>query len=222
MDKKRITAFALPALAGMAFLLILLLVMTVSSGYEAIIKERSGGYYRARSLFIAGTLFICTRDSMTFTSRSLAAASPADKRGLSIMSLNSVEFIEIIPGTEDEGPRLGSWHPALKDYIGDYTVNAAGNHGYLSLRASGSAIYGTIRFPDWGRGATEYLKNVRIVKGKLYFTRSVTTAQELKRLGASAYFLQQYSGDYYKSGNLIRGFYVVHGERKAWEANKKH
>lgn len=221
MDKKRITACAIPALIGMAFLLILLIVITISSRYDAIVKDRAGNFYRGRSLFIAGNLFICARDSMSFATRSLAAASPADDRSLSVVSLESVEFIEIIPGEEEESSQLGAWHPALKDYIGDYTVNAAGNHGYLSLRAGGSAVYGTIRFPDWGRGATEYLKNVRIVSGTLYFTRSVTTQQELKRLGASAYFVQQYSGEYLRSGNLIRGYYTVHGERKQWEAVKK-
>jgi hypothetical protein len=90
----------------------------------------------------------------------------------------------------------------------------------MSLRAGGGSLYGTIRFPDWGRGATEYLRNVRIVGGKIYFTRSATTAKEIRRLGTTSYFTQEYSGEYFRSGNFIRGYYTVQGARKSWEAFK--
>jgi hypothetical protein len=218
-DKKRIMGIVIPLGAGILLTAALLFFMAAFARYDAMVKDTSGNFYRARALFIAGNLFICSRDSSNYTTKQDALKAASAGRSLSVVSMNGIEFIEI-SGKEDTGPALGAWQPSLKDYIGDYTVNAAGNHGYLSLRAGGGYLYGTIRFPNWGRGGTEYLKNVGIANGKLYFTRSVTTQQELRRLGANAYFIQQYSGEYLRSGNLIRGFYVVNKERKQWEAYK--
>ena len=219
-DKKRIMMIALPFGAGLLLATVLLFLMAAFARYDALVKDTSGNFYRARSLFIAGNTFICSRDPSNYPTKQGALQGKETGRSLSFMSMKQIEFIEITGGKEEEGPALGAWQPSLKDYIGDYTVNAAGNHGYLSLRASGGYLYGTIRFPNWGRGATEYLKNVGIANGRLYFTRSVTTQQELRRVGANAYFTQQYSGEYLRSGNLIRGFYIVNKERRQWEAYK--
>jgi hypothetical protein len=219
-DKKRIMAIAIPLAAGILVAVSILFFMAVFARYDALVKETSGNFFRARALVIAGNAFICSRDSSSYPTKKEALQGEDRGRSLSFVSMTRVEFIEIIGGKEETGPALGAWQPSLKDYVGDYTVNAAGNHGYLSLRASGGYLYGTIRFPDWGRGATEYLKNVGIANGKLYFTRSVNTQQELRRIGANAYFTQQYSGEYLRSGNLIRGFYIVNKERRQWEAYK--
>lgn len=220
IDKKRIRALLIPLLIGMFSVIAVIVIVTVSSGYDAIVKDTDGGYYRAYGLFIAGNLFICSRDSLTFTSRNDAFQSKAENTDFSINSMKNIQYIEVLTSPDASGPALGAWHPSLKDYIGDYTVNAAGNHGYLSLRASGSYLYGTIRFPEWGRGATEYLKNVRLIEGKIYFTRSITTPQELQRIGGNSYFIQEYSGEYLQSGSLIRGYYTIYGTRKTWEATK--
>jgi hypothetical protein len=219
-DKKRIPAYLVPAAAGIIITLILFLVITASTSVEVLIKDREGRFFRARALFVAGSALVCRRDTTGFSSKKEALQNKDTGRSIALLSLKRIEFIEIISSPEDEGSALGAWQPSLKDFIGDYSMNAAGNRGYLSLRASGGYLYGTIRFPDWGRGATEYLKNVGIASGKLYFTRSATTRQELARLGATAYFTQYYSGEYLRSGNLIRGYYTVQGVRKPWEAVK--
>jgi hypothetical protein len=217
-DKKQIRSAAIPFAIGIVLALAVLFIMAASAGYDVLVKD-SSGFYRAHSLFIAGNVFICSRDTAGFATRKEALENAGPGAGLSFISMKQVELIELVAGREG-GPALGEWNATLKDYIGDYQMNAAGNRGFLSLRASGSYIYGTLRFPDWGRGATEYLKNVRIVRGKIYFTRSVTTPQELKRVGGNAYFVQQYSGEYLQSGQMIRGFYTVYGARKTWEAVK--
>lgn len=219
-DTKRIKSIGIPLAAGILVTLIIIFFMAFFAGYNALVKETNGSFYQARALVITGNAFICFRDSSSYPTKKEALQGKETGRSLSFISMSRVEFIEIMGGKDDAGPALGAWQPSLKDYIGDYTMNAAGNHGYLSLRASGGYLYGTIRFPGWGRGATEYLKNVGIANGRLYFTRSVTTQQELKRLGANAYFVQQYNGEYFRSGNLIRGFYIVNKERKQWEASK--
>jgi len=219
-DKKRIKAVAVPLAAGILISIALAFLMAAFARYDALVKDTSGRFYRARALIVAGNAFICSRDSSGYTTKREALQAKETGRSLSYRSMEEIEYIEFFGPKEDAGETLGAWQPSLKDYLGDYTVNAAGNHGYLSLRAGGGYIYGTIRFPNWGRGATEYLKNVGIANGRLYFTRSVTTPQELRRLGANAYFTQQYSGEYLRSGNLIRGFYMVNRERKPWEATK--
>jgi hypothetical protein len=219
-DKKRIIAIAVPLAAGIIITVTIAFLMAIFAPYDALVKETSGSFYRARALFIAGNVLISSRDTSAYPTKREALQSKETGRSLSLRSMKGVEYIEFFGTKEEPGEALGAWQPTLKDYVGDYTVNAAGNHGYLSLRAGGGYVYGTIRFPNWGRGATEYLKNVGIANGKLYFTRSVTTQQELRRLGANAFFTQQYSGEYLRSGNLIRGFYIVNRERKPWEATK--
>lgn len=219
-DKKHIKLIAASLAAGIIITLAVMLLLAAFARYDALVKDTAGNFYRARALFVAGNLFICSRDSSNYSTKRGALQGKETGRSLSLVSMKRIEYIEI-SATEEAGPALGAWQPSLKDYVGDYTVNAAGNHGYLSLRAGNGYLYGTIRFPDWGRGATEYLKNVGIYNGKLYFTRSVTTPQELRRIGGSAYFTQQYSGEYLRSGNLIRGYYTVNKERKQWEAYKK-
>jgi hypothetical protein len=219
-DKKRIMAIAISLAAGALAVVAIMFFFTAFGRYDALVKDTAGNFYRARALFIAGNTFICSRDTSNYPTKQGALQGKDTGRSLSLSSMKQVQFIEIIIGKDDEGPALGAWQPSLKDYVGDYTVNAAGNHGYLSLRASGGYLYGTIRFPNWGRGATEYLKNVGIANGKLFFTRSVTTQQELRRTGANAYFTQQFYGEYLHSGNIIRGTYVVYKERKQWEAYK--
>ncbi len=219
-DKKRIMAIVFPLAAGALAVVAIICFLAVIARYDALVKDTDGNFYRARALVIAGDTFICSRDTLNYSTKQGALQGKDTERSLSLVSMKRVEYIEIIGGKDEEGPALGAWQPSLKDYVGDYTVNAAGNRGYLSLRAGGGYLYGTIRFPDWGRGATEYLKNVGIANGRLYFTRSVTTQQELRRIGANAYFTQQYSGEYLRSGNLIRGFYIVNKERRQWEAYK--
>jgi len=112
------------------------------------VKDTDGGFYKAHGLFIAGNLFICSRDSLTFTTRNDAFQSREENTDLSLISMKKVQFIEVISRPDDSGPALGAWQPSLKDYIGDYTVNAAGSWVPVAAR-SGGYLYGTIRFPEW-------------------------------------------------------------------------
>jgi hypothetical protein len=219
INKKRIMAILLPALGGLALAMLIALILTVSSRQDVLVKDANGNFFRARSLFIAGPVVVMSRDATGYPTKKAAVESVIKGRTLSAVSLKSIAFIEVI-AVPDEGEGLSAWQLGLKDCIGDYVVNAAGNHGYLSLRASGGTVYGTIRFPGWGRGATEYLKGVTIAGNRICFVRSVTTQQELRRVGANACFTQQYSGEYYQSGRLIKGYYTVQGMRKPWEASK--
>ncbi len=207
-------------LAGITIALGVIIYMASSAKYDVLIKENNGSYYRAQALVVAGDALICRRDPGNFPTKKEAVESKETGRKLSYISMKQIETIQIMSPQEESGPSLQAWQPLLKDYVGDYTVNAAGNRGFMSLRAGGGGLYGTIRFPEWGRGTTEYLKNVRIVGGKIYFTRSATTPYEIKKLGTNKYFIQNYSGEYFRSGSYIRGTYSVQGEMKSWEAVK--
>jgi len=219
IDNERIKRMAVPAAIGIVFTLLVLVIMTVSAGYDVLVKEKSG-FYRARSLFIAGNAIICFRDPEFHATKREALDTTEENWSLYVSSMKDVQAIEFYQADDDSDPALGEWKATLRDYVGDYQINAAGNRGFLSLRAGGGRVYGTVRFTDWGRGATEYLKSLQIGGGKIYFIRSVTTAQELKRVGGNAYFVQRYSGEYIKSGRMIKGFYTVYGSRKEWEAIK--
>src|SRR3990172_5790793 len=218
-DNKKFKTAMLPLIVGASTVLALIILLAAFSSYDALVKDSDGSFYRAHALFIAGDALICVRDGTTYASRKDALAGKEDDKGLAFFSMKKIDFIEIIRDQE-AGGFLPGWQPTLQDYVGDYVINAAGNHGYLSLRAGKGYLYGTVRFPEWGRGVTEYLKNVRIAGGKIYFTRSAVTRNELNRLGMRYSFIQEYSGEYYRSGNAIRGFYTVNGARKAWEAVK--
>ncbi len=212
-EKKRRAVIFVAAAAALA------VVLTTSfSRNDLLIRDDTGSYFRARTIFVAGGLVLCSRERPGFATRADALRGPAADSGISLISLKHVQLIEFIGGPDAEGPGLAGWNPSLKDLIGDYNMNAAGNRGYLALRTYGGAVYGTVRFPEWGRGATEYLKNLTIANGRISFVRSATTKQELSRLGAASPFIQVYSGEYLRSGGFIRGVYTVQGQSKSWDA----
>ena len=217
MDEKKRRMFIIAAAVTAT---LVLAFMGAFSRNEVLIRDDTGSYYRAQTRFMAGGLILCTRDRSGYTTRAEALRGASADTVLSLVSVKRVQLIELIGVPDPEGPGLAEWRPGLKDCIGDYQINAAGNRGYLAIRAYGGSVYGTVRFPEWGRGATEYLKYMTIANGRISFTRSVTTKQELSRLGAPSFFVQAYSGEFLRSGGLIRGFYTVQGQRKSWEAVK--
>ena len=217
---KKINSNIAAVVTGILLVIVILFITAVLSKYEAVIKDTDGKFYHARALFIAGSALVCRRDTTVYTTKSNAREGKDTTSMFSLFIMKNIEFIEIFSTREEPIAGLPSRQLGLNDYMGDFSVNAAGNQGSLSLRAGKGFIYGTIQFPNWGKGATEYLKNVRIVNGQIYFTRSATTQEEIRRLGASASFVQEYSGEYFRSGNLIKGYYTVYGERKLWDASK--
>ncbi|MBN2077420.1 MAG: hypothetical protein JW838_00545 [Spirochaetes bacterium] len=218
MDKKTSIVALSAFVAAVALAIIIMIIMAAAARYSFLIHDTAGKYYRGRALVVVGGVLVCRREPTAHPSRAAAMRAAEEPRSFTFMNMRGIRHIEIIPDREEEPPE--GWQPALRDYLGDYTINAAGNDGRLSLRAGKEGVYGTIRFPGWGKGATEYLKNVRIANGAIYFVRSVTTRQEQARLGASRTFVQVYRGAYYRSGTRISGHYTVDGMRKQWDAVK--
>ena len=64
-------------------------------------------------------------------------------------------------------------------------------------------------------------KDLRINNNKLYFIRSITGSEELKKYGGSRYFIQKFYGEFLLNGAEIRGYYVDTGTESQWRAAKK-
>jgi len=193
------------------------------AGREGIIRTDDSRYFRANNILLIGNFVIILRAGESFDSRdkSLGSDSPPLNPGFyRIGNLSAIEF-NFAAEEKKNGLNQGSsdkWSMSLKDYIGEYKINAAGNNGYLFLGVKGGVVYGSVRFPNWGRGVIEPLKNVRIANGAIWFTRSAVSSAEMKALGITAPFVQEYQGSYVHSGNKIKGTYSVQNVKKDWEA----
>jgi len=156
---------------------------------------------------------LCKKDASVFAGRDEALKNKQENYSLAVLTVRDLAFIEIIPEIVVSGAIDGI-------YLGMYLVSVTGHVGYLYLLAKDDVMYGTIRFPQWGKGAAEPLKNVYFSNGKINFTRSVTNSSELREVGSNNYFVQQYSGEYSQDGTFIKGFYIKDGARLLWEAQR--
>jgi hypothetical protein len=229
MDEKKkkvtkIVSILLLVLCGIITMITVIAVMVILYGGKAIVKTEDARFFRAEKILLVGNIALMNRKSESFDSRDKAL----DAENLSfypelynIKNLASIEFNYSADDKKSEVQNQGSsdkWNISLKDYLGEYKINAAGNNGFLHLGVKGGVVYGSVRFPNWGRGVIEPLKNVRITNGAIRFTRSAITSAEMKNLGITVPFTQDYAGTYIHSGNSIKGTYSVQGSRKEWEA----
>lgn len=211
-DKNKIIRIVLIVI--IIILLITPVVMVASSSYHVLILDNHSQFFKAKALCIIGNSLICFKDSGLYQSRKLALKNKETRFSLALLYVPDQHFIEIIPNPEDID-ESGEIHGK---YLGIYQINVIGHPGYLYLSSKDGRLYGTIRFPKWAKGTYEPLKNVHFSKGKINFTRSVTDINELRRVGANTYFVQQYSGEYSENGKFIKGFYIKEGARLLWEA----
>ncbi len=205
-----VVIIALAVLAALPF------ILSIASSQRALVRETDGAFYLVRSYTIAGKHLLCLRTAESFTSKKAALESPDAGLRPALISLETVAFIEILhdaPPEAEAGPVPGS-------HLGTYRINASGNPGYLFLGAKDGYVYGSVRFPQWGRGAMEGLKGVRIQGNRISFIRSVNTQAERERTGAPTYFTQVYTGEYRNGGRAIQGRYMVGGSPRMWDAQK--
>jgi hypothetical protein len=220
--KKKIIRFTVIFFAGALVASAALLLSTMYTAKDGAVKLGTGKYLKISSAFSLPGYYLVQRAADEFQSKDAALndASPATK--ISFISMNDIDSIEFAP-TKETAKASGSrdnWSATLKDYIGEYKINAAGNNGFLYLYARNGQLYGTIRFPGWGKGAVENLKNVRINAGTISFTRSAQTKAELDNLAVHTAFVQNYTGNYVHSGKSIKGTYESLRVTKYWNAEK--
>lgn len=210
------------------FLLVVLIsasvyVLVVSPSYYVIVTGSDSKCYRARKICIAGNTLLCLKGRKTHDSIDAAIKSVREDYAFAIVPMSEISRIDIvheIPDKVDEETVLYDPLAVPLNYFGMYALNAAGNVGYLYLGIQNGVIYGFIRFPQWANGVPEPLKGLMIIGNRIQFVRSVTTPEELRRVGANAYFIQNYYGEYKQGGDVIQGYYDVAGNRKMWDSSR--
>lgn len=110
---------------------------------------------------------------------------------------------------------------SISAYLGSYTIRIAQYRGILRIWTKKGKHYGTVRFLNWGKGATEYVKNVSVRNSQIYFVRSITTEAERKRTGATRYFTQRYYGRISSDRKVIQGHYNDAGAEVSWTATRR-
>jgi hypothetical protein len=223
VTKKFIIIFS-AILTSVILTIAVLAIIPLLSSRQGTIKTNEGTYRHFNSISaIPG--FILIKGSSKYLENRDAALNDDSVPSLFYIKSDSVEIIDYsIPANiqiQSFSGKTDAWNIKFKDYIGEYQINAAGNNGFLFLYARGNNVYGTIRFPSWGKGIQEPLKNLRIANGSISFTRSAKSKEELSRLGITTPFSQDYTGSYLHSGKTIKGSYSVQGVKKNWEAERK-
>jgi hypothetical protein len=223
MDKKKKDVLNKAALillsASLIFLIAVPIVKVMTSSYSVIIKDKDLNFFRGGNLFICGNTIIVKRDSETVKNKTSLPEPDAGRFYYTILSMKNIISIEIF---QEEEIIEADISPVPPQYLGRYKIRLQGHEGILVIGASKDRLYGSVRFPGWGKGAVEYLKGVRISSGGVRFTRSASTAEEIRRLGANYLFKHNFSGRYNSSGKVIKGIMINNrGERFEWEAEKK-
>src|SRR4030042_2348276 len=75
IDRERAKAVIIPLFIGMAFTLVVIFLAAAFSQRRVLVKDIDGNFFRARSLFIAGPVFICSRGETDFDTRNDALKS---------------------------------------------------------------------------------------------------------------------------------------------------
>ena len=203
-----------PLIIAVGTLVVVLALLLVSHSYSTLVLDRSSRYFRARTLFLFRNSMVCVKNDTYHDTRAKALGADDERTGLAIVSLDEIPLIEILP---DEEEKRDDGDLPIRHY-GRYRINASGHNGYLYLSRKGNTVYGTIRFPEWGYGSYEKLKDIRVGANTISFTRSVTTVQEMRKTGAPAYFTQKYQGTYTIGGKVIKGQYKTSQGKFLWEA----
>ncbi|HOP62380.1 MAG TPA: hypothetical protein PK358_09615 [Spirochaetota bacterium] len=193
-------------------------LLTLFSAGDFIITDKNSHYARAKKLFICGSRIICLKGEEESRSKLELSDPEETSYSLSLIPLGEIRLIEILPDDSNSDDTAGTVN---RRYLGTYKIRLQGYTGILRLRQNKDRITGTVRFPDWANGKTEYLKYIRIRGKKIYFTRSANSDREIRRLGANSYFTQKFSGTYSSSGRYIKGFLINHRkERHQWDAER--
>jgi hypothetical protein len=208
---------ALIAAGACVFALLLLSGLAFMAAPRVIVKDGDLSHFRARIIALSGNAVLLIRNSRRHDSRKGAFEDRDSAYLPSVRALDSIAQIEVLPD-EDGEDLVGGVSAARPIHLGNFRINAAGNEGFLYLRAKDGVPFGSIRFPGWGNGAFEPLKGVWIAEDRIRFIRSVTTAEEMRKTGAQAAFVQEYFGAYREGGNVIEGNYRVRGRLKSWYA----
>ena len=210
--KKRILLILLIPVAGIVLAGICLVMCMFLFSRPFLVSFTSGDFSRGTSVIVAVDRALLHIDTKTFKTRELALKSDMSSCGWSIRSLSEIRLLEFMEPEEEEDEPADLEHP----YAGTWKIDAEGNPGYIFLAYRNNRYEGSIRFPQYAYGVIEPMRNLVITGQKITFIRSAYTSAELKRLGISVPFKQQYSGWFNKAGTYVKGEYIIPGSIRNW------
>lgn len=195
----------------------------LSSPVQGLVEKDDGGWHYASPLFVVGGRCICRMDATGYPDSAAVLTRETEEMTWAVVpvdEINTIKFISVEKTDEEKEEPEESTVTVSPRYLGTYQINASGHIGYIYLFVKDGSLRGSMRFPNWGKGAYEPMRSLVIRGNAIYFVRSATTAAELRRLGANSYFMQQYNGTYSNGGKTIKGFYLSKGAKNLWEANR--
>ncbi len=82
----------------------------------------------------------------------------------------------------------------IQNFVGTYKIFAGGHEGFLTLYLTPSGFPGGyVRFPQWGKGKTEFLQFIQIKGNSIQFVRACT-GKACQEIGSPYEFKQIYYG----------------------------
>jgi|GEM_PF-336494 len=216
LDLKKISLIALSS-----FLVIMILAIPISSSIrnqEGVLYVKSKGYVKFSGLLSFGSLYITNTTKKYHKWKKTALLDRDDNFNFTILSLNNIVDIHLIPKKEKIDVKATGGVSGV--YLGTYRINAEGHNGFMYIRQKNGYLYGTIRFPKYANGAYEKMKYLQIKGNYISFTRSAQTSAEVRYVGVSKKFIQQYRGAYKRGGWYITGTYKIPGSIRNWKAYK--
>lgn len=212
---------------SIVFLFILLLLPAIMQFFpsnEVVVKEIDGELYRGKIVFTTDNAVYLYKSKNSYKELDIAYSDNSEiDFSLSKIEVSKLDSVYYIIKSEEKVEDLEKEKNDQKfdpKYLGNYKIKVSGHKGYLYLRYKNNILYGGVKFPDWANGVYEPIKRLNIKNGYISFTRSATTVKEIRRIGASAYFTQKFSGRYYQQGRIIKGFFYNNGAKQSWEAEK--
>jgi hypothetical protein len=207
-------------IAALCILLIMIIAVPLSSsirGQQGVIYVKAKGYVKFTGFLSFGSVLVTNTAKTYHKWKKTALNDVDDDYSFTILTLDDVVDIHLIPMKEKNKAANNGVSPF---YVGNYTINAEGNNGYMYIRKKNGYVYGTIRFPKYANGVYEKMKYLVIKGNNISFTRSADTSAEVRYIGVSKRFKQQYRGVYKKGGWYITGTYKIPGSIRNWKAYK--
>ena len=212
---------ALSVVCGIILASMTIVIVAFAVASDAVIVDRDGTMNKVRICTIVGdTVIITAKSDPSKTRDGLEGIelSP-DVAFLSSGDIARIEFIAPVQPAPEQKPEKAA--VTLPPVTGVYDVTVTGYKGTLAIAQKDGYLYGYIQFPGWAHGVKEPLKNIRISGGRLLFTRSVDNAKELKRVGASSLFVQNFEADILDGGRHLGGKFTNHGVKDSWDAFRR-
>jgi hypothetical protein len=106
-------------------------------------------------------------------------------------------------------------------YVGEYNAYISNFKATITLFIINNKFYGEIKYEQWGNGLPQPLKDLKITDNKIFFIRSISTDQEIKKFNSNRFFKQQYHGIFSNDHKQVKGYFIEAGAEASWRAFKK-